>query len=546
MLRKLSTLSLATALMLLAGIIGAQAQSIERNSDHDDYDHAKIDQYLDVEVWTDHYDGEYYEGDNIVINFRVNRDAFIAIYSIDTRGRVNLLFPADPEDENYIRGGATYSLPGEDDDYDLEVSGPEGFENIQIVASRERFPIPNWYHNSGLIADWDDRADYMDYLNDTHFVKYGGQRFAYDRAAVYVNEWEEEYYHPVYTPYYPSWTVYGNCYIDYPYGGAIYVNGIYWGCAPMYIPRLAIGWHTITIYDRSHRCWEHDFHVSRYNTVVFDRDIVRPVPNVRSKYKEVREVGYRDPVKSGYPKFKTKTVADGTVVGKTGGAVTKTTRSTTTVTGKTVTATTGKKYVRGSTKMTETSRGYETDASTGVYQSEKKTRTKTGSTARKQGSYDSKSRSTSTSSNTVKSRTTTSSSTRSTTKSGSSYRSGSTKSSSKSSGYYQKKSGNSSKARSGKASKSSGSSKKSAPSQVEKKSTPTKRTPAVKSEPSSNKGSSKKSSDSYRQSEPKSSSKSSGSVKSSGGSRSNSSSKSSSSGKSSSSRSSAGKGKSRR
>ena len=429
MFRKTITISLMAALVIFAGAIVGKAQSIERNYDDDYYERVRIDRHLDVEVWTDHYDGEYYNGDNIVVYFRANRDAFVSIYSIDTRGRVNLLFPADPTEDNYVRGGVSYSIPGEGADFDLEVNGPEGFENIQIVASRERFDIPNWYRNSGLVCDWDDRAEYMDYLNANYFVRYSGQRFAYDRAAIYVNEWEPNYYRPIYDPYYPSWTVYGNTYIDYPWGASVYVNGIYWGCAPLYIPRIAVGWHTITVYDSYGYCWESGFHVSRYNTVVFDRTVIQTSPSVKSKYKEVRQAGYRNPVNNGYPDFKSKTVVNNKVVNKNNVTVNNSRGAGKTSGSNKAVNTASKRYVRGSTRLVKTDRGFETDAAQAVIKSTSRERTKTGSTNRVQNPVRQDAGSKRKSSGTSSYR-----------NSGSSY-----KGSGESSGYYQKKSGSSSK-----------------------------------------------------------------------------------------------------
>lgn len=358
----------AALLMLVAATARGQTPAPDNDNYQYDYDKVKIDRYLDVEVWPDHSDEEYYSGDNITIYFRASRDCFVSIYSIDTRGRVNLLFPAEPGQDNFIYGGITYRLPGENDDYDLEVTGPEGFEYLQIIASREKIDVPNWYHNSGLVSDAADMNEYMDYLNTNYFVRYNGQRFAFDRASIYVNEWEQYYFRPVYMPYYPSWTVYGNCYIDYPWGSTVYINGVYWGCTPLYIPRLVVGWHTITIYDRWHHCWESDFHVSRYNTMVFNRTEINPQASVKSKYKEVQTVGYRDPAKNGYPDFETrKTVVTKEMTGTP--MVGKTTRGTSP--GKTsgvVTASDDfvlpKTYVHGTTKVVKTDRGYETDGAT--------------------------------------------------------------------------------------------------------------------------------------------------------------------------------------
>ena len=349
MLRKLKLTGM-TALMAVLMMLPLKAEitpDYENNSQSSEYQDIKIDRYLDAEVWTNHTDNEFYVGDNIVLSYRTNRDAFVAIYSIDTRGRVNLLFPTSPDDNNYIEGGVTYRLPDRADDFDFVVSGPEGVETIQIIASKERFPIPDWYPTSGIIMDAEDRHEFADYINSRYFVRYGGQRFAFDRSSIYINEWEDYYYRPVYYPDYPNWTVSGNIYIDYPYGGSVYINGVYWGVAPLYIPRIYVGWHTFTVYDHWGHCWEHDIHVTRYNTVVLDRTIIKTSPTIRSKYKEVRSVGYRDPVKNGYPKYKSVNVSNNKVVVKDSKNATVKVPAT-------------KKYARGSTQVVKTDRGYET------------------------------------------------------------------------------------------------------------------------------------------------------------------------------------------
>jgi len=428
-----------------------QGQNFERDYDNEDEnyyaDKVLIDRYLDVDIWTNHSDGEFYEGDNIVIKFRANREAFVIIYSIDTQGRLNLLFPSGEDGNNFVEGGVTYSIPGGDDEYDLEVTGPEGVENLQIIASRERIPVPDWYPNSGLICDWDERNDFMDYVNGRYFVRYEGQRFAYDRTVLYINEWEEYYFRPVYYPYYPSWTVAGNIYIDYPFGSSIYINGIYWGCAPLYIPRLYVGWHTFTVYDRYGYCWESDVHIYRYNTVVLDRDVINTRPGVTSKYKDVRYAGYRNPVSSGYPNYKAK-VARLSTSTKSAITTSQKTKIAGTIKTNTDLVTPTKRYSRGVSKIVKTDRGYETVA--------KVTRSSNKSKGASSYEYSKPSQSTSSSSKAKEAATTydkTSKSTRTATKSTTGKKgyttskkqskSGSStyKETSKSKEYYQKKSG---------------------------------------------------------------------------------------------------------
>ena len=361
MLRTVFRNVMLTALIVSVTAIGTQGQQIAPVNENEAAltDQVRIDRYLDVEVWTNHSDNEYYDGDDVILYFRANRDAFVAIYTIDTHDRVHLLFPSRAGQDNYIKGGETYRLPSYDDEFDLVVSGPDGVENIQIIASRERFPIPDWYDASGLLSDAADVHDYMDYINSRYFVGYNGQKFAYDRTALYVSEWEPSYFRPIYRPYYPSWTVAGNVYIDYPYGSSIYIDGVYWGCAPLYIPRIYVGWHTITVYDRWNHCWERDVHVTHYNTVVLNRTIVQTSPKITSQYERVRVTGYKDPVKAGYANYhekydKAAKLSSATVTTKN---VDKSVRGNATTTEVFVPAT--KKFVRGSSELTQTTRGYE-------------------------------------------------------------------------------------------------------------------------------------------------------------------------------------------
>ncbi len=365
-------IGLAVILLLIpaALVFGQPLEAQDYNNRGDDnrdgdgqyVDRIKVDRYLDVEIWTNHSDGDYYVGEAIDLSFRANRDAFVAIYSVDSKGRVYLLFPASPDDDNFVYGGVTNSLPGPDDDYDLVVTGPEGVENVQIIASRERFPIPDWYAVSGLVCDWDDRNDFMDYVNAEYFVRYDGQRFAFDRTAMWVNEWEQNYYRPVHRPYYPSWTVTGNVYIDYPWGGTVYVDGIYWGIAPLYIPRVYVGWHAFTVYDRWGHCWENDVHITHYHTLVLDHQVIHPRPSVMSKYKEVHSVGYRSPGAHGYPHHADKL----TVATKAGLVVTDADGRARLSSGKGVRSSSGpsasvtKRHVRGTTEVVNTARGIET------------------------------------------------------------------------------------------------------------------------------------------------------------------------------------------
>ncbi|MEE8576657.1 MAG: DUF4384 domain-containing protein, partial [candidate division Zixibacteria bacterium] len=106
---------LMTMLVILAAPIAfAQQRAYESDRQPEQYfdaDRSRSDRYLDVEVWPTQGDGDYYIGDEVSFRFRANRDCFVAIYSIDSRGKVNLLFPTEPGEDNFVIGGEMYRLP---------------------------------------------------------------------------------------------------------------------------------------------------------------------------------------------------------------------------------------------------------------------------------------------------------------------------------------------------------------------------------------------------------------------------------------------------
>src|ERR1043166_1678348 len=61
-----------------------------------------------VEVWTDRGDDPYATGQGVRVHFRTEQDAFVTILRIDTDGRVRVLFPREPWEDNFARGGRDY------------------------------------------------------------------------------------------------------------------------------------------------------------------------------------------------------------------------------------------------------------------------------------------------------------------------------------------------------------------------------------------------------------------------------------------------------
>lgn len=303
MMKKKTILSAALAMMLAIMVVSARAEIVAYERDVDYSGYIKYDRFLDIEIWTDN--DEYYEDEDISISFRANQDCFVAIYNIDTRGHVSLIYPADEWDESMIEGGRIYRIPDRYDDYDLTIQGPAGVEYLQMVASRKPLAIPEWYDGSGLVCD-DDPYDFMEFVNATYFGCNHDCPRAFDLTSFRIKEWHNYYFRPVHVyhhyPYW-DWGFCGSVYIDYPFGATIYIDGVYWGIAPLFIPRVYYGWHYLTIYDRYGYCWEERVQVYRRKSIVIDETVVRTKTGVRSRFKEVRRKGYLDPIKNGYPGY---------------------------------------------------------------------------------------------------------------------------------------------------------------------------------------------------------------------------------------------------
>src|SRR5262245_17519665 len=49
-------------------------------------------------------------GARVRVCYRVARDAYVTLLRVDTDGRVRVLYPRSPADDNYAYGGETYSV----------------------------------------------------------------------------------------------------------------------------------------------------------------------------------------------------------------------------------------------------------------------------------------------------------------------------------------------------------------------------------------------------------------------------------------------------
>src|SRR2546428_674261 len=66
-----------------------------------------------IELWPNRGDAAVYtRGERVRLYFRLDQDAYVTIFRVDTDGRVRILFPRDPWEDNFARGGRELEVDG--------------------------------------------------------------------------------------------------------------------------------------------------------------------------------------------------------------------------------------------------------------------------------------------------------------------------------------------------------------------------------------------------------------------------------------------------
>src|SRR5438552_11392725 len=66
-----------------------------------------------IELWANRADAAVYtRGERVQLFFQLDQDAYVTIFRVDTDGRVRVLFPREPWDDNFARGGRQFEVDG--------------------------------------------------------------------------------------------------------------------------------------------------------------------------------------------------------------------------------------------------------------------------------------------------------------------------------------------------------------------------------------------------------------------------------------------------
>src|SRR5690349_25124728 len=64
-----------------------------------------------VELWISN-DRHFLPGEAVRVNVRSREDGYLLVLHADPDGRLRVLFPLDPHDDNFVRGGKKYEVHG--------------------------------------------------------------------------------------------------------------------------------------------------------------------------------------------------------------------------------------------------------------------------------------------------------------------------------------------------------------------------------------------------------------------------------------------------
>ena len=183
-----------------------------------------------VKVWLNH-DNYFQRGDKARVNVRLAEDGYVLVLRADAEGRVRVLFPLDPSDDNFVRGHETIEVRGRGDREAFFVDDREGSGLVLVARSTTPFKFDEFVRGD----HWDYRVldarqagdDKEAALLDMAQRMTAEGRFDYD-AVTYVVAAARAYYDSYYDSYYPHYSLVN---FGYGYGWPYrYRHGLYSTC----------------------------------------------------------------------------------------------------------------------------------------------------------------------------------------------------------------------------------------------------------------------------------------------------------------------------
>lgn len=106
--------------------------------------------------------GDYTRGDRAKVRVRLDQDGYLLVLRADADGRVRVLFPLDPDDDDFVRGGRDYELPGRGGRETFFVDDRAGAGTILAAVSGDAFHYDRFVRGD----HWDYRVLASDRMRD--------------------------------------------------------------------------------------------------------------------------------------------------------------------------------------------------------------------------------------------------------------------------------------------------------------------------------------------------------------------------------------------
>jgi hypothetical protein len=106
-----------------------------------------------IRLWINN-DRRFLPGDRAKVQVRTSHDGYVIVLHVDPEGRLRVLFPLDPDRDNFVRGGKKYEIRGRGGRESFEVDNTTGKGTVYAAVSRDPFRFDGF-----VMGDhWDYKA----------------------------------------------------------------------------------------------------------------------------------------------------------------------------------------------------------------------------------------------------------------------------------------------------------------------------------------------------------------------------------------------------
>jgi hypothetical protein len=209
-----------------------------------------------IRIWLNE-DGRFQRGDEVKVQVRTSDDGYLLVLHLDPDNRLRVLFPLDPNDDNFVRGGKKYQILGRGERETFEVDVRSGRGTVYAAVSRDPY---RW--DRIVVGDhWDFRAlnevplsrdveaDLTEFVREIAGADFDYDFFDYDvyeRIYASTTHYETIYTNSYWDPYYSTCFGYWRC-----GGSGVFIGigiGSPWWYDPYYYGYYPYGYYPVRYY----------------------------------------------------------------------------------------------------------------------------------------------------------------------------------------------------------------------------------------------------------------------------------------------------------